>query len=434
MAHLLYNTALAILENLICLAHSKTVSGIFRRIFSPKTIQFIESHPTDHIQKISHLLANETRDIYWVHAASLGEYAVARPLLKELRQSGNKCVVLTFFSPTGYYALKGKPASVTDADYILTLPIDTRHNAKAFVDALSPRSVIFIISEYWANYLHELSSRKIPVTLVSAIISERSVFFKWYGAMHRRTLRCFTSFTVLDKKSHDNLVKLGISRTHAIVTGDPLFDNAISTAKTTYHDQIIESFCGKGAKTFVAGSISDKKDLGMVSYIANKHRDTRFIIVPHEISEETLNDIKYHLEGHAMLYSECTHTTDFSQVQVLIIDFIGSLSRIYRYGQWAYVGGGFTPFLHSVIEPVVYGIPVAFGPRIHRKVTPRQMADIGIGCMVRSRQELDDWFSQLKHNEPMLADIRQKATDYAGRNAGATRQVISVITNQDIPF
>lgn len=215
------------------------------------------------------------------------------------------------------------------------------------------------------------------------------------------------------------------------VTGDPLFDNALSIAQMPYTDDIIERFCSAAnGEVLVAGSISDTKDLKIVSSFANTHRHIKCIFVPHEISEEKLNEIKYHLDGWAELYSDCTPETDFSKRQVLIIDFIGALSRIYRYGRWAYVGGGFTPYLHSVIEPVVYGLPVAFGPRIDRKVTPQQMMDLGIGKMVKSAKEFSLWMDYLLSNEHEMGRIKQVATEFANHNGGATKRVVQIINEK----
>lgn len=426
VTHFLYNIVLNLLDRLVRTAGSSRATFLLRPVFGEKLMDFIECRKNA-MQEICRAMAGEKREVYWVHAASLGEYAVARPILHELRRSTDRCVVLTFFSPTGYNALKRLSINQTEADYIFALPVDSRKNVSAFLDAVKPEKAVFIVSEYWMNYLAELSKRKIPVSLISAIISEHSVFFKWYGGFHRRMLRYFTSCTVLDEQSQTNLKKLGYA--NAVIAGDPLFDNAATIAETEYHDAVIEAFCARENGVFIAGSIHDDKDLAMVTHLANKHRDTKFIFVPHEISEKTLNRIKYELEGYALSYSECNSDTDFSHVQVLIIDFIGALSRIYRYGKWAYVGGGFTRYLHSVIEPVVYGLPVAFGPCIHRKITPQQMMNIGIGSMVSSPEKLDKWFSGLKHNDALLAEINHQAHRYVEKNIGATQLITSTIIN-----
>lgn len=359
--------------------------------------------------------------VIWLHASSLGEYGVARPIIKRLRQQGKYRIVVTFFSPTGYEALNIHHPEI---DHIFYLPLDTARNARTFIETVHPQKAIFIISEYWVNYLNELKARNIPTFLISAVISRNAPFFKWYGRLFRPSLQAFTHFLVLNRQSGENLQSLGYK--NFSVTGDPLFDNAIAVASTPYQNPIVEKFaCGK--EVFIAGSVSDRKDMQLVCHLANRHRDVRFIIVPHEISEEILNDIKFNLEGYALCYSECDDNTDFSDTQTLIIDYLGALAFLYRYGKWAYVGGGFTPYLHSIIEATVYGLPVAFGPMIQRKVTPNELIELGIGRVVRSEKELDNWFESLKDAPRRLEQIKNTAQDYSRANSGATSNIIQIL-------
>ena len=205
-----------------------------------------------------------------------------------------------------------------------------------------------------------------------------------------------------------------------------MFDNAVVNSRKEYTNEKVERFCS-GHKVFIAGSIHDKNDLDMVSYVANKNRDDKFIFVPHEISEETLNAIKYHVEGKSLLYSECDKDTNLDDVQVLVIDFLGALAQLYRYCDYAYVGGGFTPFLHSVIEATVYGLPVAFGPRIERKTTPLQLVELGIGMIVKDGKQLNTWYKSLKNDAQVLDTIKSKARIYTNNNTGATDNIIQMI-------
>ena len=365
----------------------------------------------------------DQRPVMWLHAASLGEYGVARPIARALHAQGRWRIVVTFFSPTGYEALKGKYAE--EADHVFYLPLDTRAQACAFLDLVRPAKALFIISEFWPNYLAELKRRAVPTFLVSALISPKAPFFRWYGGVFRRALEAFTHFAVLNEASATRLGSLG--HTNVTVTGDPLFDNAAAVAAAPWRDAVVERFAG-GQCVFVAGSVEGRKDLDLVCTLANRHRDVRFLIVPHEISAENLRSLKYRLAGKACCYSECTEATDFAGVQTLIVDFVGALARLYRYGTWAYVGGGFTPRLHSVIEPVAYGLPVAFGPRTGRKVTPGEMERAGIGRTVRSAAELDRWFVQLAGHPARREQVRQAALAYTRRNIGATKEIMRIIS------
>lgn len=369
--------------------------------------------------------ATDCDEPVWVHCASLGEYGVARPLISELRRRSGCKVLLTFFSSTGYEAVTSGKVP-TEADVVSYLPLDTRLNAERFVAKVKPRCAIFIISEIWPNLLGVLQRLHVPTYLVSAMVRSSSPALRWYGGCYREWLHRFSHLMVLDEHSKELLQQIGIS--HVTVTGDPLFDNAVANAQQDYHNAIIERFCSMG-RVMIAGSISDDNDIALVSHVANNNRGGRFLLVPHEIHEHSLAKLRHSLKGRAMLYSECTDATDFADVQVLIIDFIGALSRIYRFCSYAYVGGGFTPYLHSLIEATVYGLPVAFGPKIGRKNTPRQLMDLGIGTMVGTAQELDRWYKSLRGNDAALKEIHQKCDDYTRRNSGVTAHVASIIVS-----
>ena len=165
----------------------------------------------------------------------------------------------------------------------------------------------------------------------------------------------------------------------------------------------------------------------MTTHLADDNPDTRFIFVPHDISDRNLRSLSENLANGSLRLSECTPETDFGGVQSLVVDHVGDLPRIYRYGTWAYVGGGFTPYLHSVIEPTVYGLPVSFGPRIERKSTPLRMIELGIGTKVENYEELRDWFAGLRDNMPELERVHTAASRYVQENVGATAEIVSRI-------
>jgi 3-deoxy-D-manno-octulosonic-acid transferase len=378
------------------------------------------------LEHIAEVMATDTRDLptYWIHAASLGEFGVARPIIRRLREQQSCRIVITFFSSTGYEAISANRERA-GVDHVFYLPLDTKQNASRFLDIVKPHKAVFMISEYWLNYLSELRTRAIPTYLVSAIITDKAPFFKWYGCIYRKALATYTNIMVLNEQSRDKLERLGYHS--AVVTGDPLFDNVIAMAETPWSDPIIERFAN-GRKLLIAGSIHEDKDLELVSAAINRHTDVFSIIVPHEIHPDTVANIKSSLCYQAKAYSECGPDTDFKEVRTLIIDFVGALGYIYRYGKWAYIGGGFTPYLHSIIEATAYGLPTAFGPNTERKVTPAELVDLGIGCIVTSADELDTWLCNLRADENRTALLAKGAIKYTRHNQSATTQIVDILT------
>ena len=359
----------------------------------------------------------------WFHAASLGEYQVARPLISALKKQGPCNIVMTFFSPTGYRALEGRHPEI---DFLFYLPLDTPRAARRFVETVSPDKAVFIISEFWPNMLQQLKFNAVPTYLVSALIRDDSQFFRWYGRTYRRALSAFTRIFVLNESSRFNLRMLGY--TDVSLSGDPLFDNAYLVANTPWQDAVIEKFKG-GEPMFVAGSISDENDARLVCRLIEENPDTRFLLVPHEIKQQAVDALRRMVGAPSALYTESTAETDFSDTKVLILNTVGKLAYVYRYATWAYVGGGFTPLLHSVIEAMVYGVPVSFGPMIQRKVTPNQLIDLGLGAMVKNPDEIADWFASLKTDTARLDEIRRGAAAYVEENIGGCRELLNAISS-----
>lgn len=379
--------------------------------------------------------------VYWFHAASLGEYSVIRPIMERMKRQAECRIVLTFFSVTGYNALLSQQPQQRIADYVWLLPMDTKSRARRFVDALNPDAMVVSVSDIWPNSIFEIDRHGIPAYLFSATIRSNSIYFKAWGAMHRKALRTFRKVFVLDEASLGRLDKLGI--TTGVKTGSVLYNNAIAVAETAYSDTLIEHFCqsAKGG-VCIAGSINDDHDLAMMAYLANHNSDRKFIFVPHEIGRSELQKMQAAINAQSVLHSECASLLskcdpqhsgsdaaepDFSDVQVLIIDFVGALSKIYRYGKMAYIGGGFTPFLHNVIEATVYGLPVAFGPNTRRQPTAESARSAGVGTVVSSSEELNAWYRSLMSDGEQYAALREKAIRFTRDNVEDLDRIVAEI-------
>lgn len=357
----------------------------------------------------------------WIHCASLGEFAIARPIIASLRKDPTVNVVITFFSPSGYEVVSRKKDLYPEVYY---LPLDSPGNVRKFIDCIRPDAAVFMVSEFWHNYLSELKRREIPVFLVSALIRRGSVFFKWYGTDYRADLRCYRRIFPLDESSRELLAGLGVMT--AECAGDPLYDNALAIAEKPYSNPIIEKFRGNSF-LLIAGSLNDEHDLELVAAVANKHPEQKFLIVPHDVGSNHIERIVRAIKKRTIRYSNCSESTDFSAIQCLVIDYVGELASIYRYGDCAYIGGGFTPYLHSLVEAAVYGLPVAFGPRIERKISPAQLMEAGVGTMVSTPEELISWYDSLLANAALCDSIKEKARKFVDRNSGATEKIAGSI-------
>ena len=353
----------------------------------------------------------------WFHAASLGEFEQGRPLMEQLRRDHPEYkILLTFFSPSGYEVRK----NYEGADIICYLPLDTVRNARRFLRAIRPVMAFFIKYEFWYNYLHILSHRNVPVYSVSSIFRPGQIFFRWYGRQYGRVLKCFTHFFVQNETSRQLLHdELGID--NVTVSGDTRFDRVLQICSAAKQLPLVEAF-KKDYKVFVAGSSWPPDEDIFIRYF-NEHRDWRLVIAPHVIDEDHLQQIVSKLDRKVVRYTQATEQ-EAAEAECLIIDCFGLLSSIYRYGEVAYVGGGFGVGIHNVLEAAVWSVPVIFGPNNERFQEAQGLLAGGGGF------QIDDYasFCQLMDRFDQDAAYRKaaggKAGAYVSQNAGATDTIL----------
>lgn len=358
-----------------------------------------------------------------MHCASLGEFEQGRPLLEELRARNEKIrIVLSFFSPSGYEVMK----DYKGADHIFYLPMDSPSNARKFIDAIDPSLVLWVKYEYWFYYLDELKRRNIPVILVSGIFRKGQPFFSWYGGVWRKMLNCFTLFFVQNELSKELLESIHVNKP-IMINGDTRFDRVIEIADKHEPVPFIDSFCSAG-KVIVAGSTWDEDEVELLHYI-KMHPEIKFIIAPHETDAENLADVKK-IFPDSIFYSELEQTTKHKPQTsyVLIIDNVGMLSRLYRYADIAYVGGGFGgDGVHNVLEAAVYGKPVLFGPVYEKYDEALGLVESGGGIPVGGPLKLEAELNSLMTNEAECKRRGAAARDFVYSRAGATKKIMDLI-------
>ncbi|MDP4149420.1 MAG: glycosyltransferase N-terminal domain-containing protein [Bacteroidota bacterium] len=370
---------------------------------------------------------SEKYPLIWMHCASLGEFEQGRTVLERLRElyPGYK-ILVTFFSPSGYENRK----DYAGADHIFYLPLDSRKNARLLIDLVQPSLVIWVKYEYWFYYLLELKKRNIPTLLLSAVFRPDQPFFRWYGRLHRYMLECFSQLFVQTEASKQLLSRLGLSE-NVVVSGDTRFDRVIEIAGREDPLPLIAAFCGNHP-VIVAGSTWEEDDEELDHY-ANTHPGIRFIIAPHEVEEERILEVEK-LFRFCIRYSQLEREQgprmvgDRRPPNVLIIDNMGMLSRLYKYATITYVGGGFgDDGVHNVLEAAVYGKPVVFGPVIEKYVEAVELADCGGGLVIDSALEAEAVFERLLGNAEEYRLTCEASRNYVHARKGATEKVTRYI-------
>ena len=361
----------------------------------------------------------------WFHAASLGEFEQGRPLIEKVHKEHPEYkILLTFFSPSGYEVRK----NYTGADIITYLPIDTITNARAFLRAIRPVMAFFIKYEFWYNYLHILQHRGVPTYSVCSIFRPNQIFFKWYGRNYGRVLQCFTHFFVQNEESQQLLAGIGFK--NSTVVGDTRFDRVLQIKEASKQLPIVDSFVHiheeKKPLTFVAGSSWPPDEAIFIEYF-NTHPSWKLIIAPHVIGEDHLKQIISLLKNKKVVRYTQTTETDAANADVLIIDCFGLLSSIYRYGEVAYVGGGFGVGIHNVLEAAVWSIPVIFGPNNAHFAEAQGLKHNGGGFEIHNLEDFSKYIQRFEVETNFRLERGIAGGKYVAALAGASNKVLNNI-------
>ncbi len=390
-------------------------------LFNPKIKLFVDGRKTV-FQTLSGKISPEDKTI-WFHAASLGEFEQGIPVMEKIKiQFPNNKIVVTFFSPSGYEVRKNNSI----ADVTVYLPLDTKNNAKQFLKLIHPDLVFFIKYEYWPNYLNELKKEKIKTYLISGIFRENQAFFKWYGNFYRNALKTFDYFFVQNESSKLLLQKLGFNNVK--ISGDTRFDRVVSILERDNSLDFIKQF-KNNTTTIVVGSSWPKDENLLVNYINQTNENVKFIIAPHNIKAQQIQELKNSISKKTILFSE-KENADLSDYDILIVDTIGILTKIYSYADIAYVGGGFgNPGVHNILEPATFGIPIVVGPNFSHFAEAVALVHQE-GCISISNQsDLNDTFSNLISNKDIRHEKGHICSTFVQMNKGATDVIMKQISN-----
>jgi 3-deoxy-D-manno-octulosonic-acid transferase len=366
-------------------------------------------------------ISNEDK-VIWIHAASLGEYEQGLPIIEELKRTNpSHKIVLSFFSPSGYEVKKNSKV----VDVICYLPLDTKKNVDLFIATTHPTVVIFIKYEIWPNYLLALKKKNIPTFLVSALFKENQIYFKWYGAFMRKALTNFSHLFVQNEKSYDLLNSKGFN--NITIAGDTRFDRVNEILERDNSLDFMSRF-KQNKFCFVAGSTWPEDEKFIIDFINQNTHPIQFVIAPHTIKAKHIETIKQAITKPVLCYSELENS-ELEKYDVIIIDTIGILTKIYSYADVAYVGGGFATGLHNTLEPAIFSIPVIIGPKYLGFAEAEELVQrqgiLSINSPSEFREKMNLCFESV--------DYKQKTGEinhsYIASKKGATRRILNVINS-----
>lgn len=393
-------------------------------VFYPKAGDFIKGRKN--WKKAINSIPVKDKNPVWIHCSSLGEFEQGRPVIEQIRKDyPDIFLILSFFSPSGYNIRK----NYNGVDKVIYMPVDTPSNARYFINTIKPRAAVFIKYEMWYNHIKQLYKAKIPVFLVSAVFRKEQIFFKWYGRFFKKMLNFYSEIFVQNNESYELLQKEGLK--NISVGGDTRFDRVLEITSESFTDNIIEEFVKNDYPVLIAGS-TWPADEELIAGILKRIKNIRIIIAPHENDTRRLEFIKDKFSDYNLSFYSETKTKNSASSEILVIDKIGFLSKIYRFGDFAYIGGGFGKGIHNVLEATCYGIPVFFGPNYKRFVEAVDLIKINAAYSVNDSHKMSRIIEKMLTNKEEKIKAGENAIDYVNNKKGASKIILSSIKKYDV--
>ncbi len=356
----------------------------------------------------------------WFHCSSLGEFEDCCEIFFQIQNAfPHKKTILTVFSPSAFEALK----QTNLFDVITFLPIDTKSNAKSFVDIVNPEFALFSRSELWLNILTEVQSREIPIFLISLKLSSNSNFVKWplkyfFG-------RCFKTFNYIycQNAETQKLLHSNFNLTNSMITGNTRFERISNQSQIGQALPDIERYVLNSKVIVIGSSLPKDENFFLDIYDELKMLNIKWIIVPHEIEKSII--IKKMNTKNLILYSNIIELNKHHDI--LIVDSVGLLKLIYKYANLAIIGGGFDKIgIHNVIEPAVHGVQMAFGPNHKNYEEAIQLLNLEGATIYRNSNELKMWIKN-KLLKPSNIPIGENIKQYVKTNTIDNSKIIESI-------
>ena len=357
----------------------------------------------------------------WFHCASLGEYEQGVPIMEKTKELfPDYKLIVTFFSPSGFEVKKNS----TLANTIIYLPIDTVSNAKKFIELAHPSLAIFIKYEFWPNYLFQLKEKKILTFLVSGLFRKDQIFFKPYGGFMRKVLNSFDHFFVQDETSKKLLNNINIKET--TVSGDTRFDRVSNQLLQDNNLTFISEF-KQNNLCIVCGSTWPEDEAVLIDYINKASDDVKFIIAPHEINASKIESFRKNIQKQSSLFSK-KEETNISEYNVLIIDIVGLLTKIYSHADIAYIGGGMGDTgLHNILEPATFGVPIVIGNRFEKFPEAKELKELKGLFSISNAAECSEILKKLVTDKNARIESGKIAKKFIENNKGATNTTMNYI-------
>ena len=353
----------------------------------------------------------EDEKVIWIHVASVGEFEQAKPIIDSLKIKYEIKILVSYFSSSTESAV----SNYKNVDFHFYMLSDKEDQMKLLFDLLNPKILIIIKYEFWRNLILQAKLNSVPIVSVSSVFRKNQVYF-YPIKFFKNILKNISLFLVQDENSMELLKKIKIKEIKVI--GDSRYDRVLKIFKKSIEIEGIEEFTNK-KNTIVIGS-AWKSDIEKIkNEIIRDLTDTKYIIAPHNINSDEIEYLENTFINDTIKFSELPQKN--VRKRILIIDNIGMLSSIYKYGKIAFIGGGFRGALHNTLEAAVWNLPVIYGNHKNNRkfIEVDRIEKEGIGFPIKNGNE----FKLIKNRILKNRDIGKGGNEFIIKNSGATEKI-----------
>ena len=348
----------------------------------------------------------------------MGEYEQVRPIIDAWRVQEAGKVLLSFYSPSGFKQV-GKDA----ADAIIMFPGDRRKSIEGLLREFRPKFALFVKAELWPVSLQVLEKAGVPSALVAFAPGRSKAWASMGSAFWKKQLERFRWISCQDSSAANFLLKMGVGEEQVFVDGNPRIDRLQSLPKAFPKDLEDSS----APLWLIAGSTwpADEKLL----FEALKHTGGwNLLCAPHEPEKmQVVRLLEWGKKlGTAAVWSSVSQTPKNQWPKVIVVDGLGELKRLYRFGSAAYVGGGFGRSIHSCLEPAVYGLPMAFGPKLGGSIEAHAFLEMGAATEIGNAEMLTAWLRKMEDRKHRL-NAEHMLEEWLIEQSGADRRILERI-------
>ena len=353
----------------------------------------------------------EDQKVIWIHVASVGEFEQAKPIIDSLKRNYQNKILVSYFSSSTESAV----SNYKNVDFHFYMLSDKEDQMKLLFDLLNPKILILIKYEFWRNLILQAKLNSIPIVSVSSVFRKNQVYF-YPIKFFKNILKNISLFLVQDEKSMELLKKIKIKKVKVI--GDSRYDRVLMIFQKSKEIDEIKEFTNK-KNSIVIGS-AWKSDIEKIkNEIIRDLTDTKYIIAPHNINSAEIEYLENTFINDTIKFSELPQKN--VRKRILIIDNIGMLSSIYKYGKIAFIGGGFRGALHNTLEAAVWNLPVIYGNHKNNRkfIEVDRIEKEGIGFPIKNGNE----FKLIKNRILKNRDIGRGGNEFIIKNSGATEKI-----------